>query len=49
VRRADGKILRFAIPDADEKSEWAYVSTPEAEELVAVGGTPLRIRRFALP
>ena len=49
IRRADGAFLRLSFLEAVRNSNWSYGFDPTTDEFIAAGGSPLRIRRFALP
>ncbi len=49
IRRADGEFLRLSDLEAIRRPGWSYGFDPATDELIAAGGFPLRIRRFALP
>ena len=50
VRRADGRLVRFAVPSRDEKSEsWRFGFDPESDDLLALDRGNRKVHRLALP
>jgi sugar lactone lactonase YvrE len=50
VHRADGKLLRFAVPGVDEdKDKWSFGLDPDDDELIAFDSRARKVYRFALP
>jgi hypothetical protein len=50
VRRADGKLLRFAVPSVDEdEDKWSFGLDPDDDELIAFDSRARKVYRFALP